>query len=829
MSSTSSRHVPLDVARLIELVRITEALGHAQAEVVSILDGHALVIASLGRKVLQPRSLTASESRLLESPAGHARVGRSLSFAVRAMDGTLVGALTLADDVQAIAVDGLYAIARLVAEVLLHHPADADHDVSAALLDAIRDPIVVLDAAFIVRYASQSVGTLLGRSARELTGTCAADFIHPDDLVRAADAVSRLIAGREIYRTVVRVRHGSGQYERIEVTGNDRTHDPRIGGVVLCLRSGDRDLELADELERERGLLAAVLDQLHEGVVATDLTGMPTVVNQAAKALHRLPRDADVSAISLAQIALWDAEHLPVSPGNHPVSRVLSGEHIAGQPYSIFSGDGTVRHVVISGRPVVNAQGEQVASALAYHDATQARATEGHLRDRALQDPLTGLANRQQLSDRLTQLSAADTPMLIGICFLDLDGFKRVNDTLGHAVGDEVLRTVARRLLAELRPTDLLARMGGDEFVAVLTDTPDTCAAAAIAERLRAAIQNPFVIDGTTVSISASVGVAMDMSRDLEQEELLRHADLALYSAKASGKDRVEFFEDRLADAAEGQHRQVQLVRDNLSRGQLVMHFQPTVHIDTGAILSVESLARCVRNDGTLINSSAFIPAAVSSGLISALDWHAFDLSCQAAAVLRSRFPDRLVPIACNFGSLTVSEPHFSSDILTTMSRYDLTADTVCIEITERTAFTLSERSTESLRQLTAAGVHLVLDDFGTGFSSLTNLRDMPFAAVKVDPSLSSGPNGDLTDKVIAEAVVRLADTLTLAVIAEGIESQAQLDRASSLGFRIAQGFHYSPAISLERLIDLLSSPAPSWPFPPRDSATQPRERPRAH
>ena len=813
----------MDFARLIELVRIAEALGHASAEVVSILDGHALVIASLGRKVLQPRALTASENRLLGSPAGHARVGRSLSFAVRSKDGTLVGALTLSDDVQAIAVDGLYAVARLIAEVLLHHPPEADHDASVALLDAMRDPIVVLDSCLVLSYASQNVSTLLGRSARELTGTSAIDFIHPDDVALAADAITRLVAGREVYRSLLRIRHGSGQYVRIEVTGNDRTHDPRIRGVVLSLRSGDRDLELADELERERSLLAAVLDQLHEGVVATDLTGIPTVVNQAAKALHRLPRDARVSDISLAQIALWDAEHSPVAPADHPVSRVLSGEHIAGQPYSIYAEDGTVRHVVISGRPVVNAQGEQVASALAYHDATQARATEGHLRDRALQDPLTGLANRQQLTERLSRLCDATTPMLIGICFIDLDGFKRVNDTLGHAVGDEVLRTVARRLLAELRPSDLLARLGGDEFVAVLTDTPDTCASAAIAERLRAAINKPFVIDGTAVTISASVGVAMEMSSDLQQDRLLRHADLALYSAKAGGKDRVEFFGDHLADAAEGQHRQVQFLRDTLDRNQLVMHFQPTVHIATGAVLSVESLARCRRNDGTLVDPSYFLPAAITSGLISALDRHAFDLSCQAAVALQARFPDRLVPIACNFGSLTVSEPRFADDVHATLSRYGLTPDRICIEITEHTAFALSERSNEALCQLATAGVHLVLDDFGTGYNSLTNLRDLPFAAIKVDPSLSSGPERNLSDKVIAEAVVRLADSLTLTVIAEGVESLAQLERAQALGFQVAQGFHYSRPLPLDRLLSLLSSPPVGWPFPPAEPATPPR------
>jgi diguanylate cyclase (GGDEF)-like protein/PAS domain S-box-containing protein len=810
--SSHHRQVPADYPRLIELVRIAEALSRVRAEIITVVDGHALVVASLGRNVLQPRGLTFGEQRLAETSAGHAVSEHSLSVAARGTDGRLLAVLTMADDVQAIAVDGLYGVARLIAEVFADRSTEDQGDFHRALIDSMRDPVIVMDTEFVMRYASDGVSALLGRSPVELIGASAADFIHPEDLLVAADTLGRLAGGREVYRETLRIRHASGEYVRIEVTGNDRSFDPLLQGLVLCLRSGDRDLELADELERERSLLSAVLDQMQEGVVATDQVGVPTIVNQAARSLHRIARDATADSIQLTDLPLWDAELLPVAVKDHPANRVRAGEHIAGQPYSIYADDGSVRHVIISGRPVVNARGEQVAATLAYHDATQARQTEGDLRDRALHDPLTGLANRQQLADRLMRLAEPRNDLLIGLCFIDLDGFKRVNDTFGHAVGDEVLRSVARRLSAELRPSDLLARLGGDEFVAVLTGAPDRDAAAAIAERLRATIDHPFVIDGTSVTLSASLGIAISLSKELDPDRLLRNADLALYAAKANGKDRVEFFATDLASAADGQNRQVQFLRDCLTYGRLVMHFQPSVNVETGAVVGIEALARCLMTDGSLVGPSSFLTAAVASGLICELDRQAFDLSCAAAAALRIRVPRLQVPISCNFGSLSVSQPGFAAEVLRTIEQYGLDASQVCIEVTENTAFELAEREHETLRELSVHGVKLILDDFGTGYSSLAHIRNLPLAAVKVDPSLSSSIEASSsTDSAIARAFVKLADSLKLMVVAEGVESNDQLERAKALGFRVAQGYLYSPAIPLDDLILLLCAPSWGW------------------
>ena len=376
--------------RLIELVRVAQAITRGQAEIVTVVGDHALVVASLGRNVLQPRAFLESERRLLRADSDYIPAEQSSSFRARSESGELVAILTLIPEPAPDTVEGLRSVARLIADFFERDDAAPTVEHDTALLEALRDPVLVVDGSFVIRYASSGVAALLGRTPKEMKDRSASDFVHEDDLHQAIDAFDRLAGGREAYRSVLRLRHGSGEYVRIEITGSDRLADHQIQGIVLSLRSGDHDLELEDSLERERSLLAAILDQLHEGVIATDPLGKPTVVNQAAKYLHGVARSTNASGLSAHDLALFDADHRPVHSNDHPITRVRAGEHISAQHFTLHAADGSLRHVLVSGRPVINAHGEQVASALAYHDATEAQLTEGNLRDRAMHDPLTG-------------------------------------------------------------------------------------------------------------------------------------------------------------------------------------------------------------------------------------------------------------------------------------------------------------------------------------------------------------------------------------------------------------------------------------------------------
>ena len=787
--------------RLIELVRVAQLLSGCRVEIVTLHDDHAFIIASLGRNALQPRPLIQSERMLVSSTEDVAATADAATFGVPGLAVGAPTALTLHGCHPAAVTDGLLAIARLIAsdEPL---PSENTHR-DTALLDALRDPVLIIDESFTIRYASAGVALLLGRTPNEMVGQNGAKFVLDEDLHVAHHALNGLVAGRESYRTVVRLIHGSGHPVRIEITASNYAQDATLQGVVLSLRSGDRDIELEDSLQRERSLLAAILDQLHEGVIATDLVGAPTIVNQAARALYgieHLPTDD----VSLSHLTLFDDEHDEVSVSRHPITRVQAGEQLAGEVFQLRTSTGDLRHVVVSGRPVVNALGQQVASALAYHDATMSHRAERQLHDDAHRDPLTGLGNRKRLIDQLSNLASSPADVLVGVCFVDLDGFKLVNDTFGHAVGDEVLRMAARRLSAELRPSDLLARYGGDEFIAVLVGSSDASSVFAIAERLRRTIERPFVIDGSVVTLSASMGLALTQSTLLDPSALLRSADVALYSAKASGKNRVEIFDNNLASAAIDQRAQLTFLKSVLDADAITVVFQPAIEIATGRIVGVEALARLRKPDGTLVGPAPYLKVATASGLVRKLDALVLERTCEAAARFREERPDLHLLLSCNFSGLSVAQAGFAGDFLAALRRHGLRPPQVNVEIAESTAFELSVSAKASLHKLTEAGVLLILDDFGTGYGSIVRLRELPLAAVKLDRSFLRELRPTSAEISVALALVRLTQTITPIVVAEGLETDEDVRRATEIGFTIAQGHHFLPPVPIDEFLAYL-------------------------
>jgi diguanylate cyclase (GGDEF)-like protein/PAS domain S-box-containing protein len=790
--------------RLMELVRIAGALAKAPAEIAVIHANRASVVASLTRSILQPRPFTGVERALIDgADLSHVVTGEGATFAVRDSSGALLAALTLTGEIVAGSVDALHGVARLVSE-LVHEQAEASDVLSpGTILDGLRDAVLIIDADFRVLFANRAVANQFGRTPIELVGTNAVELVHPDDLESALEGLSRLAGNREVYRVTLRIVHASGDVYRVEVTGNDYSHDPRIGGVVLSIRSDDRQHELAEELGQERGLLSAVLDQLHDGIVATDRFGVPTLVNQSARLMHGVDPDVPARDLTLGSFLVLDADGTPVEVDAHPVARVARGERLIDEQMSVVS-EGSVRHVRVSGRAVVGTGGVQLGAVVGYHDVTEMLVAERELRDRALHDQLTGLPNRRQLHDHLVALSERQHDGLVGVCFIDLDGFKLVNDTFGHRSGDAVVRDAARRLLTELAGEHFLARLGGDEFIAVLSGMVLPAEARAVAERLRAVMRAPFVVGDTRLTLTASVGLALSevgVTGEINEDMLLRQADIALYAAKARGRNRVEMFDDELALAAEEEQRQHEMLRNALDRGGLVMHFQPIIDSDNGETVGFEALARCRLATGELVGPDSFLEAANSSGLVWELDSRAFELSCQAAATLRRVEPDRTLLMSCNFSALSLVQPSFVRQIMESVTRHGMSPSDFCIEITESTAFEAGERAIAALRELHAIGFVLALDDFGTGYSSLAHLRDLPLETVKVDRSFVSRLERGTTERAITEAVVHLAQTLQLSVVAEGVETIEQLRQVRELGFRFIQGFYFSPARPLSEIL----------------------------
>lgn len=798
----------------IEVVRIASQLTNSDADVVLFDGPRASVVASLDSSLLQPRPYTPAETAIRNgsptpSGSGHT-IGEGASYPIVDSTGRPIGALSVGlHDTDH---EMLASLARICSMIV--PPNVSDNPIEVALLDSLRDAVIVVDPDWNVTHANQAVAIQIGRSPVEVIGTNAVDLIHPDDLTKAIEAMDRLAKGDEVYRLVVRVKMGSGQFVRVEVTGRDLTDDPRINGIVLSLRNGDHDLELEAALARNEQVGTAVVEQLHDGIIATDAVGSLTVLNTAAKRIFGLDPETPLSSIRPAELAFRDSDSRPLVEDDHPISRVLRGEVIFEEETIVMS-SGQVRNLTVSGRPVIDTNGKQIGTAIGVHDVTSSKRAERDLLTRALHDQLTGLPNRRRLDEHLIMLRQrnrrdSDNVTLIAGCLVDVDNFKLINDTHGHRAGDVVLRSVADRLLVGRGEGDLVARLGGDEFIVVF-EAESREEIAETAESIRASLAGSFDTSEQEVLLSASLGVTVSSPADLGQDSFLRSADIALYAAKAAGRNRVVVFDNALAQATHVAEAQRTMLRRALDDDGLVMQFQPLVSTVDHRLIGFESLARCRTADGSLVGPSRFVGAAAGSGLVWALDRQAFDLACDAAAVFSRAAPD--LTVACNFSALSIQQADFLDQIKATLERHNLRPESVCVEITESAAFEAGPEALAVLQQISDLGIRLALDDFGTGYSSLAHLRDLPLSIVKVDRSFINNLTDESSDLSIVKAIVALAADLDLTVVAEGVETEAQLDVAKAIGFDTIQGYYFSAALDLQAIVDMLSTSANATRF----------------
>jgi diguanylate cyclase (GGDEF)-like protein/PAS domain S-box-containing protein len=430
-------------------------------------------------------------------------------------------------------------------------------------------------------------------------------------------------------------------------------------------------------------------------------------------------------------------------------------------------------------------------------DITAARDAEARLAHQASHDALTGLPNRMLLLDRLGQAlhRRARQGHEVVVLFLDLDHFKVVNDGLGHTAGDELLVEAARRLRECVRPTDTVARLGGDEFVMVC-EIEDDHQVEALCERVAAVLDQPFDLDGRTLSMSASIGVVI--GDDVHSPaELLRDADVAMYRSKADGRGRSTLFtEDLRAEAVERLEQEAAL-RVALDERQLVVHYQPVVSCADGTVHGVEALVRWNHPDRGMLGPADFLPAAERSGLIVDVGRHVLRIACEQLGLWQASGRDLTVSI--NVSPRELLDGNVVEHVLDACSRAEADPGGLVLELTENALIETLSSAGERLRPLRRAGVSVALDDFGTGYSSLQYLRDLPVDLVKVDRSFVRGL-GREDDGALAEAIVRLARALDLTTVAEGIERPEQLERLRQMGCGFVQGYLLGRPVPVEEL-----------------------------
>jgi diguanylate cyclase (GGDEF)-like protein/PAS domain S-box-containing protein len=555
----------------------------------------------------------------------------------------------------------------------------------------------------------------------------------------------------------------------------------------------------------------AASEARHRAVVDTALDAIITM--SEAETIESFNQGAErIFGYTAAQVIgqpLTLLLHAPLSQffGGGIAQRLVTGfTHLGGRPLEMIGKrkDGATfpAEVVLA---QVRIAGEQFITGIV-RDISERRAYEERLQHQAHHDPLTGLPNRALFLDRLNQAlnRARRDGQQRAVLFIDLDRFKDVNDSWGHDAGDRLLVGVTARLRACLRDEDTLARQGGDEFTILLEAVADAGEAARVADRLATALDRPFPIEGQEHRITASIGIVMTQGVHLRAEDLLRDADIAMYRAKEAGKARYAIFDPAMQSGLLERLALERELRQALDTDRFVLHYQPIVDLATRAVVKVEALVRWPHPQRGFIPPTTFIPIAEESGLIRPLGRWVLREACRQARLWeQAGLP---VAVAVNLTAHEFQGATLIEEVTSALAATGLTPEHLLLEITESVAMRDVAATTATLATLRGHGVRVAIDDFGTGYSSLAYLKRLPVDTLKIDRAFIDGLGDDPEDTAIVEAIITLAHTLGLQVVAEGVETPAQAAQLRTLGCESAQGYLFArplPASDLRALLAL--------------------------
>jgi diguanylate cyclase (GGDEF)-like protein len=666
------------------------------------------------------------------------------------------------------------------------------------------------------------------------------ELVHPDDAPRVTEFFLRHLSAAGFTQPVeFRLRHADGGWRYVEAIGNNLLDEPAVGGVVVTTRDITERKRAEDELRLLQTLVLAINE-------APDLSAALEVTVQrvcevtgwvCGAAWTPLP---DGSALQLRRS--WSADDAPfrafcqerqaleLPPGVGLPGRVWA----SGEPLLVTNApDDSEAHqagLLVGVAVPVLAERELVAvlelfnvaeggddqrvldlvATVASQLGTVIERKRAHerLAHQALHDPLTELPNRALFLDRLALGLARlrRKPSGLAVLFADVDRFKVVNDSLGHDAGDRLLVALARRLGDVLRPGDTLARFGGDEFAVLCEDVPED-GVVGIAERMLGALEEPFVAGGREVFVSMSLGVAVARDADQRPQVLLRDADAAMYLAKDRGRARFEVFDEAMRDQSSERLLLENALRRAPERGELRALYQPIVRLADGAMIAAEALVRWAHPELGLLEASQFVPLAEETGMIVPIGGWVLEEACRQAATWPGN--GKAPAVSVNLSARQLSRTDLIDAVGAALEHSRLDPDRLWLEITESVLMDDADTAAATLERLRALGVHLCVDDFGTGYSSLAYLRRFPVDALKVDRSFVAGLGEDPEDSAIVEAVVSMAHSLRLSVVAEGVETDKQLARLRDLGCELAQGYYFAAPVPPAALDPL--SAGPRW------------------
>jgi diguanylate cyclase (GGDEF)-like protein/PAS domain S-box-containing protein len=617
----------------------------------------------------------------------------------------------------------------------------------------------------------------------------------------------------ELWSTISSGKVWQGEIVNRRKDGTTYTEEMTITPVAQDLGSAPDTYFIAikqDITERKKAeetvqKLASIVEFSEDAILGKSTDGKITSWNRAAEKMYGYTRD-EVVGRDLSFLVPSDRQaEIPAI-----MERILSGQPIENLETERLTKTGSVLDVSLSVSLIKDASGHIAGASAIARDITQRKAAEKQVQFLAYYDALTGLPNRTLLQDRLTKAlaSARRRKDKVALLFLDLDRFKDINDSLGHSVGDLVLKQVAERLKKWAREQDTAARVGGDEFLIVLTALKEAADAAVAAERLMNTMTAEFVVQGHSLCISCSVGISIFPEHGANCETLIKDADAAMYYAKENGCNDFRFFtKDMNAQAVE------RLTLENglrlaLDKKELFLVYQPQIEIATGRIIGLEALLRWQHPELGLVPPDKFIRIAENSGLIMPIGEWVLRTACSQTRKWQDEgLP--AVPVAVNVSAVQFRQENFSKLIDRVLRETGLAPEYLELELTESLLLSNADVMFSVLRDLRAMGLKLAIDDFGTGYSSLSYLRRFPVGKLKIDRSFIRDVAVNPDDAAITTAIIGMAKSLNLKVIAEGVEDEAQVSFLRAHQCDESQGYYFSKPLAVDKVADKLRGDAP--------------------
>ncbi len=633
-----------------------------------------------------------------------------------------------------------------------------------------------------------------GRTLAQELGQGWLEGVHPEDMDRCLEIYTRAFAQRESFTMDYRLRRADGEYRWITDEGVPRydSQGAFAGYIGYCM-----DISQRKEAETNLRLAASVFTSAHEGIMITDVDGIIVDINQAFSRITGYERN---DVLGKTPAMLKSGRHGPDFYAGMWQTLEREG-HWQGEVWNRHR-DGAIYAALLTVSTVYDEQGIKRHYVSLFSDITALKEHQRQLELMAHYDGLTGLPNRILLADRLHQamVHARRRNQLLAVAYIDLDGFKVINDTHGHEAGDQLLMTIARRMKSCLREGDTIARLGGDEFVAVIIDLEDMQSSHLLLQRLQAALALPVQLESVSLSVSGSIGITYyPQAEEVDADQMLRQADQAMYQAKLAGKNRYHLFDTEQDRHVRDHHESVEHIRQALERSELVLHYQPKVNLRTGRIIGAEALIRWQHPVRGLLPPGLFLPEVEGHALGVEIGEWVMETALTQMEAWQAQGLD--IPVSVNVSAHHLQQPNFVSRLQSLVAGHPgLKPWHLELEVLETSALGDIMHVSQVIQACADLSVGFALDDFGTGYASLTYLKRLPVQMLKVDQSFVRDMLDDPDDMAILDGVLGLAASFNRHVIAEGVETCEHARFLMRMGCELVQGYGIARPMPAEQL-----------------------------